>query len=56
MPAAVASLVFNGVGAALAKKIGNRALAVSGLLVIAGGFATLSTLSTGTVSGRWQWR
>ncbi|MCL6736826.1 MFS transporter [Streptomyces neyagawaensis] len=47
MPAAVASLVFNGVGAALAKKIGNRALAVSGLLVIAGGFATLSTLSPG---------
>ncbi|WP_128377392.1 MFS transporter [Streptomyces cavernae] len=47
LPLAVASLLFNGVGAALAQKIGNRALAVGGLLVIASGFAVLATLSQG---------
>ncbi|MGY0024565.1 MFS transporter [Streptomyces sp. YJ-C3] len=44
-PLALAALLFNGVGAGLAKKIGNRTLAVGGLLVTAGGFAVLSTIS-----------
>ncbi|MEV3860240.1 MFS transporter [Streptomyces sp. NPDC050095] len=44
-PLAIGSLLFNGIGAALAKKVGNRALAVTGLLVIAAGFAVLSNIS-----------
>ncbi|MFE0105102.1 MFS transporter [Streptomyces sp. NPDC059009] len=46
-PLAVATLIFNGVGSALIPKTGNRPVAVAGLLVIAGGFAVLSTLSVG---------
>ncbi|AVZ77906.1 MFS transporter (plasmid) [Streptomyces lunaelactis] len=46
-PLAVATLVFNGIGAALIPKTGNRIIAVAGLLVIAAGFAVLSTLSVG---------
>ncbi|TQE25300.1 MFS transporter [Streptomyces ipomoeae] len=45
-PAAVATLVFNGIGAGLLPKTGNRAMASVGLLVIAAGFGLLSTLST----------
>ncbi|MFJ7043704.1 MFS transporter [Streptomyces sp. NPDC101112] len=47
-PAAVATLVFNGVGASLLPRTGNRVMAATGLLVIAAGFALLSTLSTDT--------
>lgn len=43
-PLAVASLVFNGIGAALVGKLGNRTVAVTGLLVTAAGFALLSGL------------
>ncbi|MFD7169257.1 MFS transporter [Streptomyces violascens] len=46
-PLAVATLAFNGVGAGLIPKTGNRPIAVVGLLVIAAGFAVLSTLSAG---------
>ncbi|MER6916909.1 MFS transporter [Streptomyces sp. NPDC000594] len=46
-PLAVATLVFNTIGAALVSKTGNRAMAVVGLAVIAAGFAVLSTLSEG---------
>ncbi|NAS23344.1 MFS transporter [Herbidospora sp. NEAU-GS84] len=44
VPYVLASLVFSGVGAALGKKASNRALIVSGLIVLAGGFGLLSTL------------
>ncbi|WP_444968481.1 MFS transporter [Streptomyces phaeochromogenes] len=46
MPLALATLVFNSIGAALLSKTGNRAMAVFGLLVIAAGFGLLSTLGT----------
>ncbi|CAM5534971.1 DHA2 family efflux MFS transporter permease subunit OS=Streptomyces alboniger OX=132473 GN=CP975_16720 PE=4 SV=1 [Streptomyces alboniger] len=46
-PLAVATLVFNTLGASLIAKTGNRAMAVLGLLIIASGFALLSTLSVG---------
>ncbi|MEU5975594.1 MFS transporter [Streptomyces sp. NPDC047315] len=46
-PMAVAVIAFNAVGAALIAKTGNRVVAVVGLLVIAAGFGTLATLSTG---------
>jgi DHA2 family multidrug resistance protein-like MFS transporter len=42
IPMAVASLAFNIVGAALGGKIGNRALAVVGLTVMAAGFGLLA--------------
>ncbi len=45
IPMAIASLAFNTVGATLGQKIGNRALATIGLIVMAGGFGMLSTLS-----------
>ncbi|MPY63167.1 MFS transporter [Streptomyces spongiae] len=45
-PLAVATLVFNSVGAALLAKTGNRAMAVVGLLVIASGFGLLSQMTT----------
>ncbi|KAA0912387.1 MFS transporter [Streptomyces apricus] len=45
-PLAVATLVFNALGASLIAKTGNRVMAVLGLLVIASGFAVLSTLTT----------
>jgi DHA2 family multidrug resistance protein-like MFS transporter len=47
IPMAVASLAFNTLGATLGGRIGNRALAVAGLVVIAAGFGTLATLSAG---------
>ncbi|MCT7355317.1 MFS transporter [Streptomyces sp. 15-116A] len=46
-PLAVATLLFNTIGASLIAKTGNRPMAVIGLLVIASGFALLSTLSIG---------
>lgn len=46
-PMAVAVIAFNAVGASLIAKTGNRVVAVVGLLVIAAGFGTLATLSTG---------
>ncbi|MFE0101387.1 MFS transporter [Streptomyces sp. NPDC059009] len=47
IPLAVASLLFNTLAATLGAKIGNRFLAVSGLVVTAIGFAVLATLSAG---------
>ncbi|MFD8750444.1 MFS transporter [Kitasatospora sp. NPDC059577] len=47
IPLAVASLVFNGVGAAVGKKVPARVLTAVGMLVIAGGFGLLATLSVG---------
>ncbi|MFI6640284.1 MFS transporter [Streptomyces sp. NPDC050504] len=46
-PLAVASLVFNGIGAGLVGRLGNRAVAVTGLLLTAAGFALLSGLEAG---------
>ncbi|MEV6523324.1 MFS transporter [Longispora sp. NPDC051575] len=43
-PLAVATLAFNGLGAALVKKLGYRYLAALGLLVIAAGFLGLASL------------
>ncbi|MGI5170720.1 MFS transporter [Spirillospora sp. CA-253888] len=42
IPMAVASLVFNGVGAGLGARFGNRAVAVSGMVVMAAGFGLLA--------------
>lgn len=42
IPMAIASLIFNGLGAALGTKLGNRATAVLGMLVMAAGFALLT--------------
>ncbi|MFE9659107.1 DHA2 family efflux MFS transporter permease subunit [Streptomyces sp. NPDC005955] len=47
IPVAVASLVFNGIGAALGSRIGNRRLVVTGLLVSASGFFALSVAAPG---------
>ena len=47
LPYVVAAMVFNGLGAALGKKVSNRVLIVSGLLVMAAGFVLLSTLTGG---------
>ncbi|MGF1431168.1 MFS transporter [Kitasatospora sp. LaBMicrA B282] len=44
-PMAVASLLFNGLGAALSQKLGARLLTAAGLAVIAAGFGYLATLS-----------
>ncbi|MEV6771760.1 MFS transporter [Nocardia sp. NPDC051030] len=44
IPMAVASLVFNGVGAGLGPKIGNRVLAVLGLTIMAAGSLLLAQL------------
>ncbi|MEU9007168.1 MFS transporter, partial [Streptomyces sp. NPDC048551] len=46
-PLAVATLVFNGLGATLGKKVGNRIMTAAGLAVIAAGFALLATLEAG---------
>lgn len=46
-PLAVATLVFNGLGATLGNKIGNRIMTAVGLAVIAGGFGLLATLEAG---------
>jgi MFS transporter, DHA2 family, multidrug resistance protein len=45
IPLALASLVFNTIGATLGQKIGNRALASVGLTVMAAAFAVLATVS-----------
>ncbi|MGA5816870.1 MFS transporter [Kitasatospora sp. NPDC094028] len=47
IPLAVASLVFNVIGAALGKKVPPRVTTAVGMLVIAGGFGLLATLSVG---------
>ncbi|MFE4871530.1 MFS transporter [Streptomyces sp. NPDC056682] len=45
-PLAVATLLFNAVGASLVAKTGSRVMAVLGLLVIASGFALLANMTT----------
>ncbi|MFE3455787.1 MFS transporter [Nonomuraea sp. NPDC059194] len=45
IPLAIASLIFNGVGAGLGAKLGNKLTAVLGMLVMAAGFALLATTS-----------
>ncbi|WP_188188997.1 MFS transporter [Nonomuraea sp. SYSU D8015] len=45
IPMAIASLIFNGVGAGLGAKLGNRATAVLGMVVMAAGFGLLATSS-----------
>ncbi|MGW3038551.1 MFS transporter [Kitasatospora sp. NPDC001159] len=45
IPLAVASLTFNVIGAALGKKLQPRVLTSIGMVIIAGGFALLATLS-----------
>ncbi len=45
VPLAVAALIGNGAGAALAAKAGNRPLILAGMLVMAGSFALLTTVS-----------
>ena len=47
-PLAVAALVGNSLGAACAKKIGNRLLMLTGMLVMAGAFGLLATVSADT--------
>jgi EmrB/QacA subfamily drug resistance transporter len=46
-PMALAVIVVNALVATVAQKIGNRALTVSGLVVLAAGFGLLATLSPG---------
>ncbi|MEU8326715.1 MFS transporter [Nonomuraea sp. NPDC048881] len=46
LPQAVAAVVFNGVGAALGKKVSNRVLISAGLLIMAVGFVVMA-LTTG---------
>lgn len=41
IPMFIASIVFNGIGAGLGSKLGNRATAVLGMIVMAAGFALL---------------
>ncbi|MET7303248.1 MFS transporter [Embleya sp. NPDC005575] len=43
-PLAVASLAFNGIGATLGNRIGNRPMTAVGLVVIAAGFGALASL------------
>ncbi len=47
IPMAVAALAFNGLGATLGQRIGNRVMAAVGLLVLAGGFVLLGTVDQG---------
>ncbi|WP_169953648.1 MFS transporter [Microbispora sp. H11081] len=47
LPYVAAAMVFNGLGATLGKKVSNRTLIVSGLVVMAAGFVLLSTLTGG---------
>ncbi|MEV7597517.1 MFS transporter [Kitasatospora sp. NPDC089797] len=47
IPLAVASLAFNVIGAALGKKVPARVLTSTGMVIIAGGFGLLATLSVG---------
>ncbi|MEI5098811.1 MFS transporter [Streptomyces sp. PmtG] len=46
-PLAIASLLFNTLGATLGQKLGNRAMVATGLTIIAAGFFTLTTLERG---------
>ncbi|MEV5898218.1 MFS transporter [Nonomuraea fuscirosea] len=46
LPYAVAAAIFNGVGAGLGKRLGNRVLVAAGLLLMAGGFVVMA-LTTG---------
>lgn len=48
VPLAVAALLANGVGAQAAAKVGNRPLVLAGMVAMAGSFALLTTVSTGT--------
>ncbi|MEU3771890.1 MFS transporter [Streptomyces sp. NPDC032472] len=48
VPLAVAALIGNGAGAALAAKAGNRPLILAGMLVMASSFALLTTVSADT--------
>ncbi|CCH34614.1 MFS transporter [Actinosynnema sp. NPDC047251] len=48
IPMAVASLLFNSLGAALGTRVGNRTLAVVGMVAMAAGFVLLSDLTTTT--------
>ncbi|MDP4510969.1 MFS transporter [Nonomuraea turcica] len=45
IPMAIASLLFNGIGAGLGAKLGNRATAVLGMVVMAAGFGVLAVSS-----------
>ncbi|WP_158893788.1 MFS transporter [Amycolatopsis anabasis] len=45
IPMAVASLAFNTLGAALGQKVGNRACAVVGMVLVAAAFGLLATVS-----------
>ncbi|GAA4618659.1 MFS transporter [Actinoallomurus liliacearum] len=47
VPLAAAALVFNTIGAAIGQKIGNRMMAVTGLVITAVGFGVLATVSPG---------
>ncbi|MFD4536267.1 MFS transporter [Kitasatospora sp. NPDC058397] len=47
LPLAVASLVFNALGAVLSKKVAPRVTTSAGMLIIAAGFGLLATLSVG---------
>ncbi|MBB5957945.1 EmrB/QacA subfamily drug resistance transporter [Saccharothrix tamanrassetensis] len=47
IPMALASLVFNSLGAALGSRVDNRTPAVGGMVVMAAGFGLLATLTTG---------
>ncbi|MFJ9693223.1 MFS transporter [Kitasatospora sp. NPDC101183] len=47
IPLAIASLAFNAIGAVLGKKVSARVLTATGMLIIAGGFGLLATLSVG---------
>ena len=45
LPYAVAAAVFNGLGATLGKRLADRTLIISGLLIIAAGFAILTSVT-----------
>ncbi|MEU8887173.1 MFS transporter [Streptomyces sp. NPDC048442] len=47
IPMAIAALAFNTIGATIGQKIGNRAMAAIGLVVLAGGFVLLGSLNPG---------
>jgi EmrB/QacA subfamily drug resistance transporter len=51
MPLAIAGMVFNGVSAALGKRVSNRGLIVTGMLVFAFGFGVLASIDPS--SGGW---
>jgi DHA2 family multidrug resistance protein-like MFS transporter len=51
LPYAVAAATFNTLGATLGKKLSNRTLMVAGLLIIAGGFAILTSVTSASGYG-----